>query len=94
MTMETEIRTSAAFYAALPQEAWARSWPVVPVLVTECPVKRTLTEEEKAALWLSSGMAPKGTARALSQTGVIKSWTSEDDRRVRLKRWKQFHRRR
>ncbi len=89
--METESNP-AAFYAALPEEAWARSWPVVPVLVTECPVKRTLTEEEKAALWLSSGMAPKGTARALSQTGVIKDWTPEDDRRERHQVWKRFHR--
>ena len=91
MMMETESNP-AAFYAALPEEAWARSWPVVPVLITDRPVERTLTEEEKAALWLSSGKAPKGTARALSQTGVIKAWTSQDDRRERHQVWKRFHR--
>lgn len=92
MTMETEIRTSAAFYAALPEVVWARSWPVQPAPIAERPVERALSEEEKAALWLSSGMAPKGTARAISETGVIKAWTTKDDKRVRHQAWKRFHR--
>jgi hypothetical protein len=91
MMIENDSRDLQRFYAALSEETWARVWPVNPTIVILDPVK-VLTPEEQAALWLASGQAPKGTVRALSQTGIIKAWTSEDDKRVRLLAWKRFHR--
>ena len=82
---------SAAFniYAALPEEAWARVWPIDPRGINMCPVKRTITAEEK---FYRENPLLRPSREEIALQYVIKTWTSEDEKQVRLQAWKRFHR--
>ena len=90
MMMETESNP-AAFYAALPEEAWARSWPVVPVLITDRPVERQVVETAEERFWRENPHL-RPSRKDLALLAIKKDWTPQDDKRVRLQAWKRFHR--
>ena len=86
------INIPAAFYAALPEIVWARSWPVEPVLIIARPVERQIAVETAEERFYRDNPHLRPSRKEIAQQAIMKSWTIDDDKRVRLHAWKRFHR--